>query len=229
MTQKLAIFDIDGTIFRSSLLVALVEELVESHLFPEEARDLYAKEYDEWRNREGEYGIYIEKVVNAFRIYTKGIHYSKVAESAERVAEREGKRTYQYTRDLLKELKESNFFLLAISQSPKFMVDGFCVQYGFDKVYGSLYEIGPQNLFTGEQTDFHLVANKANIVKRVLEKEDVTLDGSIGVGDTQDDISFLESVEQPICFNPSRELYTYAKRMDWRVIVERKDVVYTIQ
>jgi len=229
MSRKLAIFDIDGTIFRSSLVVALTEELIETSIFPIEAEDVYAKELEDWRNREGEYAAYMQKVVETFASHIKGAHYADVARAAERVAEREAKRTYQYTRDLVGELKKNNFFLLAISQSPKFMVDDFCGAYGFDKVYGSLYEIGPQSHFTGEQTDFHLVANKASIVKRVLEKEDVTLEGSIGIGDTQNDISFLEEVEKPICFNPSKELYTYAKRMNWRVIVERKDVVYTIQ
>ena len=38
----------------------------------------------------------------------------------------------------------------------------------------------------------------------------------------------LELVERPICFNPSRELYKAAKRLGWKVVVERKDVVYDI-
>ena len=29
-------------------------------------------------------------------------------------------------------------------------------------------------------------------------------------------------------FNPNQKLYRYAKRMDWKVVVERKDVVYEL-
>ena len=95
-------------------------------------------------------------------------------------------------------------------------------------MYGRIYEIGPQDRFTGEMIDVHLVENKANIVARVLEKEEVMLEGSIGVGDTEGDIPLLESVALPICFNPNRSLYTHAQRRGWKVVVERKDVIYEL-
>lgn len=91
-----------------------------------------------------------------------------------------------------------------------------------------MYELGPEDRFTGKINDLHLIANKANIVKRALEKEKLTLECSIGVGDTEGDISFLELVEQPICFNPNTRLYKHAKRMGWKIVVERKDVIYEL-
>jgi len=76
--------------------------------------------------------------------------------------------------------------------------------------------------------DEHLIANKANILKRAVEREGLTLEGSIGVGDTEGDIPFLEMVETPICFNPNALLYRHAKRLGWQVVVERKDVIYKL-
>jgi phosphoserine phosphatase len=61
-----------------------------------------------------------------------------------------------------------------------------------------------------------------------VEKENLSLRHSIGVGDTESDISFLELVSKPICFNPNEKLYQHAKRLKWAVIVERKDVIYAI-
>ena len=55
MRQKMAIFDIDGTVFRSSLLVELVERLIEENVFPEEAKQDFAREYNGWLNRECSY------------------------------------------------------------------------------------------------------------------------------------------------------------------------------
>ena len=72
------------------------------------------------------------------------------------------------------------------------------------------------------------VHDKASILKRAMEKENLMLEHSIGVGDTESDIAFLEMVAQPICFNPNKKLYRYAKRMGWKVVVERKDVVYEL-
>jgi phosphoserine phosphatase len=78
--------------------------------------------------------------------------------------------------------------------------------------------------------DEHLIQNKANILKRVFERQpELDTDHSIAVGDTEGDIPLLEVVSRPICFNPNQQLYSYAKRMNWEVIVERKDVMYTIQ
>jgi phosphoserine phosphatase len=35
-------------------------------------------------------------------------------------------------------------------------------------------------------------------------------------------------VSEPICFNPNAALYAQAKRMGWKVVVERKDVIYEL-
>jgi phosphoserine phosphatase len=63
----------------------------------------------------------------------------------------------------------------------------------------------------------------------VLAKHKLTLKGSVGVGDSEGDISFLEQVENPICFNPNRILYRHALLSGWKVVVERKDVIYEIK
>ncbi|MBU6431430.1 MAG: hypothetical protein KGJ58_04640 [Patescibacteria group bacterium] len=56
----------------------------------------------------------------------------------------------------------------------------------------------------------------------------MTLNNSVGVGDTEGDISFLEMVAKPICFNPNSKLYLRGKKKGWRIVVERKDVVYEL-
>lgn len=79
---------------------------------------------------------------------------------------------------LIVELGRKGYYLLAISQSPKTVLDFICKRYCFDKVYGRIFELGPQNKFTGNILDLHLIANKANVVKRAVEKENLTLKGS---------------------------------------------------
>lgn len=227
--HKVAIFDVDGTIFRSSLLIQLVEKLIERGDFPEEARKVYEREHTKWLDREGDYESYIEAVVKAFRSHLKGVPYQSLADAGEEMVDTQWKRTYRYTRDLIRDLKEKDYFLLAVSHSPKTVLDKFCPRLGFDKTYGIIYETGPQDLFTGNILEEHLIYNKANIVKRAVEIEKLSLDGSIGVGDTESDIPFLELVSKPICFNPNMKLFKHAKRMEWKVKVERKDVIYDIE
>ncbi len=225
--KPVAFFDIDGTVFRSSLLIELVEALIEEGIFPPEARDRYHGAYIAWRDREASYEEYIEAVILAYLEHIKGVSYGVFADIGRRVVSIHQRRVYRYTRDLIKKLKSEGYYTVAISQSPKTILDEFCRQYGFDKVYGRIYEIGPQDRFTGTVADEHLIKNKANIVARVFEKNpELTKVGSLAVGDTEGDIPLLESVEKPICFNPNQALYTHAKRMGWPVVVERKDVIY---
>ncbi len=226
--QRVAFFDIDGTIFRSSLLVELVNRLVADGVFPETTRSLYQSAHEAWQNREGTYETYIQGVIKAFVENLRGVHYGALADIGRMVVHEQSKHVYRYTRDLVSNLKAENYYLVAISQSPKFILDDFCDHYGFDKVYGRVYEIGPLDRFTGEVAELELIQDKAKIVRRVFERGDYSEDDSMGVGDTEGDIPLLESVAMPICFNPNMQLYTYAKGKKWPVIIERKDVVYTL-
>ncbi|OJI09532.1 hypothetical protein BK006_00785 [bacterium CG10_49_38] len=226
--KKFAAFDVDGTIFRSSLLIELTEAMIEAELFPETARAEYQEPYRLWLDRQDGYEKYIDAVVRAFNHNIKGIAYADFAEVVKKITAQQKYRTYRYTRQLVQTLKRKGYFLVAISHSPKGVLDGFCAELGFDKVYGRLLELGPGDRFTGAVVEEHLIANKANIIKRVITKENLAIKDSIAVGDTESDIPMLEAVTKPICFNPNEKLYRYAKINGWPVVVERKDVIYRI-
>lgn len=226
--KKVAIFDIDGTIFRSSLLIELVEVMIEEGLFKRSSRKEYDKEEKEWLDRKGDYESYINAVIKVFMKNIKGVSYDDFEKAVKIVIKRYNSRIYRHTRDLIGKLKKKNYFLLAISQSPKGILDEFCEKLGFDKVYGRFYETDSDGKFTGNVVGEELIKDKANIVRRAIEKENLTLEDSMGVGDTEGDISFLEMVAEPICFNPNSKLYEYAKKKGWRIVVERKDVVYEL-
>ncbi|HUO50206.1 MAG TPA: HAD-IB family phosphatase [Candidatus Paceibacterota bacterium] len=230
MTQKrkVAVFDVDGTIFRSSLLIQVVDQLIRDGVFPEESQALFSRQHEKWLDREGDYDAYIQGVVQAFMQYMIGVHYGDLADAARKVVAAQWKHTYRYPRNLISLLKERGYFLLAVSHSPKTILDKFCPKLGFDKSYGSLYEIDVEEKFTGRQLERETWENKANVVRRAIDVESLMLRGSIGVGDTESDISFLEIVQKPICFNPNKKLYDHAKKHGWKVVVERKDVIYEL-
>ena len=224
--KKVAIFDIDGTVFRSSLLIELTDALVQEDVFPSRVRKLYTRACENWLNQKGPYKEYIEAVIKAFNQNIKGVQYNEFSKIAKKVVAFHKNRIYRYSRDIVRNLKKKGYYLLAISHSPKKIVEEFCRKLGFNKVYGLIYETDSQKRFTGRILYLELISDKAKILKRAIEKEKLTLKGSIGVGDTESDIAFLKMVEKPICFNPNQKLFQYAKRAGWKIVVERKDVIY---
>jgi len=226
--QRVAIFDVDGTIFRSSLLIEVVRILIENKLFSQKVRFTYEKSYQDWLDRKGSYETYIMDVVEAFEENLYLLSHEDFMRAVKQVIAFHKNRTYVYTRDLIADLKKKGYFILAISHSPKELLDEFCAQWGFDKVYGRVYEVGKNGKFTGETLYLEEISDKAKILKRFIEKEGLSLQDSFGVGDSESDIKFLTFVENPVCFNPNKKLYEHAKKHGWKVVVERKDVIYTI-
>ena len=223
--KKVAVLDIDGTIFRSSLLIEITEALIQSGIFPLSARKVYAKSYKNWLDRRDSYEKYIGDVIKSFEKNIKGVGQAEFLKIAKKAVAFHQNRVYRYTRDLVSELRKKNYYLLAISKSPREAVEEFCKKLGFDKVYGLVYE-SENKKFTGRALYWDLMKDKAKILRRALETEHLTLKGSVGVGDSESDIPFLKMVDQPVCFNPNSILYRRAKRMGWKIVVERKDVNY---
>ena len=228
--RPLACFDIDGTLFRSSLLIALCEQLIADETFSAEVRNGWHEAQTAWLDRTGTYEEYISAVIDVFCTNIKGIHYGALADAGRRVVSVQQHRVYRYTRDLIRDLQAQGYFIVAISQSPKTVLDMFCEGYGFNKVYGRIYDIGPQDLFTGVVLEEPLIADKSAIVQRIIDRhgDQVTLTGSVAVGDTEGDISLLGAVERAICFNPNQALLNEAERNHWEVVIERKDVIYRL-
>lgn len=226
--KKLAIFDIDGTIFRSSLVIELVHAFLREGIFKPSAARIFERERNRWLDRRGSYEDYVDAVVKSFLKNLKGVAYADFLRVAKDVLATQENHVYRFTRDLVRDLKRRGYWLVAVSHSPRDVVGIFARHLGFDKAYGIVYEFDERRRFTGRKLFENLIMDKAKVMQRILEKEPVTLRGSIGVGDTESDIRFLRMVARPICFNPNQKLWKAAKRFGWEVVVERKDVIYKL-
>ncbi len=168
--KRLAIFDIDGTVFRSSLLIELVDALIYEGIFKPDAAKIYERDKRKWLDREGNYETYIANVVKAFRKNLKGVRYGDFLRVANEVVALHKNRVYRFTRNLVKELKGKGYYLAAISHSPRIIVGSFAEKMGFDKVYGFRYEIDSKKKFIGESRRDDPILDKAKILERILER-----------------------------------------------------------
>lgn len=225
VTKPIAIFDVDGTIFRSSLLIELNERLVKEKIFPEAARPHVVKAREAWLNRHGSYHDYIRIIIDLYSQDIAGVRVQDIERVARLVINEQKHRVYVYTRELIQKLRKTHT-LIIISFSPLEAIQAFNKVYHFDFVSGVPYARRNGRFIGG--VDASLVLDKKKILTELIEAHGLSLRNSVGVGDTDSDIAFLKLVKDPIAFNPNQELYRVARRNDWKIVVERKDVIYRI-
>jgi HAD superfamily hydrolase (TIGR01490 family) len=227
---KLALFDIDGTIFRSSLLIELINGLVEDGVMPLTAKKEADGEFKAWLDRKGDYEDYLKKVITIHLKYIAGKSFVEVSASAEQTIKKLRHRVYRYTRDLIASLKKQGYHLVTISGSPTYIVSKYAKIMGFAAYFGSEYQV-KDGYFTGQVLNLETFYKKAVVLAGYLKAKKLKVDfkNSIAVGDTESDIPMLSAVGRPIAFNPNLELARYARRKKWEVVVERKDVIYGLR
>jgi len=228
--KRIGFFDIDGTIFRSSLLIELLNGLVRAGVFPKKAEKEMEEDYLAWLDRKGSYDNYLGKVINIYDRNIKGKMEEDIIKVVREVLELEKNKVYRFTRDLVNSMKKDGFILVAISGSPNFIVKPFAEYMGFDACYGSVFRTDA-GAFTGDVENNDLWKDKRAVVEQFIKGAGFAADmeHSTAVGDSGADIPMLEAVGRPIAFNPDYVLADHAKRKGWQIIVERKNVVFEIK
>ena len=182
-----------------------------------------------WKNREhvNSFSDYENILVKLVDSTVNNLKVSALVEASQNVIEEYKDQVYTYTRDLIKELRAKDYLLFAISASPDRIVGLVAKHYCFDDFCGSIYDT-EDGLFTGF-TDVILLERKPEKLNELVQKHNATWRGSIAVGDSEGDIPMLEAVEQPIAFNPTTMLFEHARKQGWKVVVERKNMVYKLE
>ena len=228
MKQKLAIFDLDGTFFRWQLYHEAVFALREEGLFDHnEIRKLDNALLD-WQSHTLSWHEYEQAVITVFEPKIAQLTPKRFEEIAQTIVDTSGHKTYRYTRTLHQKLKNNGYYTLAISGSQQEMAEVFARKYGFDHTIGALYERRGED-YTG-MVSRRIPGRKHEIIKEFLASHpDVTLDDSVAIGDSSGDISMLEMVAHPIAFNPDEALLACAQEQDWEIVIERKNIAYTLK
>lgn len=226
-----AFFDIDGTIYRNSLLTEhfkkmIKYELIDSLEYDEKVRDTYML----WAERKGDYDGYLLSLTETYVDAMIGISEKDNDFVSDQVLKLKGNRVYKYTRDRIKWHKEQGHRIIFISGSPDFLVSRMAKKWGADDFCGSSYHI-TDGKFDGGIGPMWDSKNKIKSINHFIKKYDIDLNKSYAYGDTSGDYSMLKSVGNPITINPSKEFLEKLREdkeicNKVQVIVERKDVIY---
>lgn len=228
-----AFFDIDGTLYREGFISDLFKYMINFELIPYSRWNEEVKpEYDKWDKRSGSYDLYLETMAKAIQDGIKGTHKSIFEQIVKNVINKKAQKTYVYTRDRIKWHRQHGHKIIAISGSPHMLVKKMGEIYGFDDFIGTKYVV-ENDIYTGDIIPMWDANSKRGSVKAYKEKYNIDLSKSFAYGDTAGDYSMFESVGNPYLINPTRELILKIKEDEnllnrSKVIIERKDVIYSI-
>lgn len=228
-----AFFDIDGTIYRNSLLTEHFKKMIKYELIDPLAYEEKVKEtFKLWNERKGDYDKYLLSLTESYVNAMIGISEKDNDFVSDQVLNLSGNRVYRYTRERIKWHKEQGHKVIFISGSPDFLVKRMANKWGADDYQGSIYHT-KDGRFSGEISPMWDSRNKIKSLNRFCEKYNLDLEKSYAYGDTSGDYSMLKSVGNPIAINPSKEFLEKLRENQEiskkvQVIIERKDVIYKV-
>ncbi len=231
--NKAAFFDIDGTLFRNSLLIEHFLKLVangilDKKIWTEDIGPLYSN----YENRLGAYEEYLEESALAYQRAMKGLDREVIDKYAQIVLKENKNKVYNFTKKAVKKHIEEGYLVFFISGSPDFLVYDFSKLYGATGSISTEYIFDENNKFSGKVLPMWDGESKFSAVLKLKNQYEINLDKSFAYGDTNGDITMFELVGNPHAINPSFELIDKLyKDKDLReksiIDIERKDVNYS--
>jgi HAD superfamily hydrolase (TIGR01490 family) len=223
--NKIAVFDIDGTVYREAMSFVVAEELLKRHKFTQEQALLdAARHIFKSRGSTEAYWAYNKTILEVLEAILPRITPVQLQEAINDLLTSTGDYCYAYTTELIRQFKQEGRTLIAISGSIGNIVEPFSTSRGFDLVVASDLEL-IDSAFIGKRAT-QTKQGKDVILKQLVAEHGLSFDDSIAVGDTHRDISMMAVTERPIAFNPNAALFEEAQKRNWQVVVERKNMIY---
>lgn len=229
-----AFFDIDGTLYRDSLLIEHFKKLLKYEVLDQALWHNNIKAaYQNWQKRRGNYDDYLLELTDIYVESLRGLDKSKMEFVTNQVINLKGDKVYLFTRNRIYWHKEQGHKVFFISGSPDYLVHKMAERYGITDSVGTRYFLDDQNRYTGDVSRMWDAASKEGALDRFVEQYHIDLSGSYAYGDTNGDLSMFEKVGHPVAINPTRELLTHLREdpvlsQKVEVVVERKDVIYRL-
>ncbi len=233
MKKIAAFFDIDGTLYRDSLMIEHFKKLIRYEVIDQSIWHNHVKpKYLEWERRKGEYDEYMEELAKLYIEALTNKNKNHLQFIADQVIRLQWEKVYTFTRDRITWHRDEGHLVIFISGAPDFLVSPMAKKYHADAYRGSTYMLEGE-IFTGEVHRMWDATSKIKAIDNFGDVFGIDFAASYAYGDTNGDVSMLKRVGHPVAVNPTKELLATIKndpdlRKKTQIIVERKDVVYHI-
>ncbi len=227
-----AFFDIDGTLYRDSLMIEHFKKLLKYEVLDEALWHSNIKQkYENWVKRRGNYDDYLYELSKIYLESLTGLGKSEMDFIANQVIKLKGDNVYMYTRSRIAFHKNEGHLVFFVSGSPDYLVSKMADLYGITDSIGTRYYVDGDGRYTGEIGAMWDAESKSKAINCFAAQYEIDLGASFSYGDTNGDISMFRMTGNPVAINPTRELLMSLKNdpvlsEKVKIRVERKDVIY---
>lgn len=210
--KKLAVFDIDGVLYNGHTIFDIIQKQENEGFVEHGTWKKIENEMVAYKSGEKNYKESADGMLNAYLTALKGKSYNEVKSYLSAFFKSEPRKFYPYFKKVLPQLKKT-YDVYLLTTNLHVMADTLVEYFGLKGFLSTEEEI-VDGIYTGKM--IRSLAGHKSIIKELLNI--YPFKGSLAVGDSQNDISMLKEVENPLCINPDHDLELCAKRLHWRIV-----------
>jgi len=222
------IFDLDGTLTLKNkfLMTNFARYLTSKNIFSKDNFAIIEKDKRSYFEKKITYRQAAFRLSSVYSIALKGVKISDIEKEAEKFVNEEVIKEYFYNyTEALANLMKKHGITIGISGAPKEVVVCLGKHLNFDLCHGTEVEV-EKGICTGRlKQNLIIKETKEAILEKIIRENKIDLSKSFGFGDTDQDLSFLSKVGNPIVLNPDNELLSIAKKNGWMILRAEDDVI----
>ena len=219
MNERVALFDIDGTLVSGFIAADFIEGLEHEKLLTPGTNQKVQDSIFEYRQT-GEYEIFAHKLLIDWVEGLRGQSSPNVRRIVEQVAQEQRHRFFPYVGKTI-ELLQRNYDVCLVTAEPDFAAIAIGQELGVSSYISSTFELDG-DIYTGRP--LNLLASskqKRESLAELLLKYDSQK--SIAFGDSDGDIDMLLAVGGKFCINPKDQLKKLADNNGWNINAQNPD------
>ena len=219
MNERVALFDINGTLVSGFIAADFIEGLEHEKLLTPGTNQKVQDSVFEYRQT-GEYEKFVYKFLIEWSEGLKGQSLALVKKVTSQIAQEQKHKIFPYVNKTIQSLK-GNYDICLVTAEPDFVADAIGQELGVSSYISSTFELNG-DIYTGQP--YNLLASRQQ-KKESLSDLLLNYDAqkSIAFGDSPGDIDMLLAVGGKFCVNPRNELEQLAEENGWNIDPQNPD------
>jgi len=214
--RKLALFDIDKTIYDGYIIFSLADYQFKRKIIDKNCLESLYKDLYLYKDKKIDYETTVENLNLHWAIGLKDLSYKLILDIAKNFFTLEEENNFfPFVKDLIS-LFKSTHDIYFITGELQFIARAASELFSVTSFISSELEV-KDGVVTGKiNKSLAKRQEKKMAISYLLNKHDSK--NSFAFGDSEGDIEMLNSVEFPICINPTEELKEIAKAKKWYIV-----------